>query len=55
MKNKSKTSPKGGLRPPNPREPTACGHPYTSPEEGRRYKPFGDFVAKMGLPAWKTI
>jgi len=38
MKKESKKIAKVGLRPPNPRKPTACGHPYAYPQDGRRYK-----------------
>jgi len=40
---------KGGLRPPNPRKPTACGHPYAYPQDGRRYKALGGYAAEMGI------
>jgi len=50
MKKKQKRIAKGGLRPPNPRKPTACGHPYAYPQDGRRYKSDGRLRRKDGNP-----
>ena len=39
----------------NPRLPIAIQHPDTPVGIGRRYKPFGDFVAKMGIRGLKVM
>jgi len=39
-----------GLRPPNPHQPTACGHPNTPSEEGLAHKAFGRLRRGDGNP-----
>lgn len=46
---KRKKIAKGGLRPSFLRKPTACGHPYAYPQDGRRYKALGGYAAEMGI------
>jgi len=47
---KQKKVAKGGLRPSFSRKPTACGHPYAYPEDGRRYKSDGRLRREDGNP-----
>jgi hypothetical protein len=43
-----------GLRPPNPHQPTACGHPNTPSGEALAHKASGGYAAEMGLPRIKV-
>ena len=50
MKKKTKKIAKGGLRPPNPRKPTASEHPASPADGVSAYKPIGRLRRGDGNP-----
>ena len=44
-----------GLRPPNPRKPTACGHPASPADGVGAYKPLGGYAAEMGIRELEAV